>query len=69
PYVLGYYLDEGKGASTRGDGRQQIERTAIELRYKIMDKVDINYLESAKEYDIQHVYNFGKKIPVRNLIR
>lgn len=37
--VLGYYLDEGLGASTRGDGRQSLERTVIELRYGITDKI------------------------------
>jgi glycosyltransferase involved in cell wall biosynthesis len=38
--ILGYYLDEGAGASTRGDMLQPIERTLIEVRYGIYDKVE-----------------------------
>jgi len=42
--VLGYYLDEGLGASTRPNSKQALERTLIELRYGIFDKVDKNYI-------------------------
>lgn len=53
--VLGYYLDEGKGASTRGDGKQPLERTLIEIRYGIFDKIDPNWankLKEKSEYDV-----------------
>lgn len=66
--ILGYYLDEGKGASTRGDGRQPIERTAIELRYGILDKVDARFIPEALKYDIRHIINDGKKILVKDLV-
>ncbi len=65
---LGYYLDEGKGASTKGDGRQPIERTVVELRYGILDKIEPQYLPEALKYDIRHVVNDGKKIPVSTLV-
>lgn len=42
--VLGYYLDEGRGASTRGDSMQPIERTLIEMRYGILDKLDHSWM-------------------------
>lgn len=69
PGILGYYLDEGKGASTRGDGRQPIERTVVELRYGILDKIEERYIPEAMKYDIRHVFIAGKKIPVNQLVR
>ena len=54
--VLGAYLDEGQGASTRPNNKQPLERTVIELRYGIHDKIDSRYLEEAKEkYDIDNL--------------
>lgn len=69
PEILGYYLNEGKGASTNGNGLQVIERTVVELRYGIHDKVDQRYVLPASEYDINHVVNFGKLVPVKDLIK
>lgn len=48
PKVLGYYLDEGKGASTRGDGLQQLERTVVEMRYSL-PILELQYINIAKE--------------------
>jgi len=47
--VLGAYLDEGKGASTRPDNKQPLERTLIEMRYGINDKIDQTYVDEARE--------------------
>lgn len=66
--ILGYYLDEGKGASTRNDGRQPTERTVVELRYNLQDKIDTNYLSKTQTYEPNHVIIFGRKIPVEDLI-
>lgn len=66
PEFIGYYLDEGKGASTRGDGIQPIERTVVELRYGIDDKVEQAYVKAAKEYDIKSIYYDGRKHAVGN---
>ena len=49
---LGYYLDEGKGASTRPGSLQPIERTVIELRYFIWDKIMPEHLDKALNYKI-----------------
>ena len=35
PDILGYYLNEGLGQSTRPNGKQALERTVIELRYNL----------------------------------
>jgi GT2 family glycosyltransferase len=68
--ILGYYLDEGKGASTNGDGRQPTERTVVELRYNLEDKIDKTYLSRIKNYKINEVCEFGiwRKIVENNSI-
>ena len=62
--LLGYYLNEGKGASTRPGSRQAVERTVIELRYGIYDKLDYGQIVSALAYDIDTLYLDGQKIAV-----
>ena len=52
---LGYYLNEGKGLSTKPGSIQPIERTVIELRYGIYDKIDYNFLPEATQYIISKV--------------
>lgn len=66
--IDGYFLDEKQGLSTRGDDLQPIERTVVELRYNLLDKLEKHYIEKAKEYDIDNMINFGKKILVRNKV-
>lgn len=65
---LGYYLDEGLGASTRPNSKQPVERTVIELRYGIYDKLDYGYLPTATMYNIPYILNFGEWVPVRALV-
>jgi len=69
PGILGYYLDEGLGASTRGDLLQPIERTLIEMRYKIEDKIDQRFIPLVEEkgYDKDNLICYGKKIPVKKI--
>lgn len=69
--VLGYYLDEGKGASTKGDGRQPMERTAIEMRYGLDDKVDHRFVPGVKAsgIDVDSIVQFGEKVNVTDLLR
>lgn len=60
----GYYLNEGKGASTSGNN-QAIEKTFIYLRYGILDKI-VNegcqpLIHDALKYDIENVTSYGKK--------
>jgi glycosyltransferase involved in cell wall biosynthesis len=53
--LLGYYLNEGKGASTRPGSLQAVERTVIELRYGMYDKIDYEQVPKASGY-------FGSRI-------
>lgn len=55
---LGYYLNEGKGASTRPGSRQELERTMIELRYGILDKIDYDYISKIYQFNIPNIISF-----------
>jgi hypothetical protein len=62
--IDGYFLDEGRGLSTGGNQLQPIERTVVELRYGLHDKVDHRFVEKAKEYKLQERLRFGKWVQV-----
>ena len=52
--IIGYFLNDGSGISTKGVELQTLERTVIELRYAIWYKMDINYINKAFEYKINY---------------
>ena len=62
PNILGYYLNEGMGASTRPDSKQPVERTVIELRYGIRI-LEPHLVPKTRAYDVQHIIVDGKKTP------
>ncbi len=64
---LGYYLDAGGGLST-GSDLQPIERTVIELRYGIYDKVDYDFLIDALKYNVSSSCLNGEWQSVSQLI-
>lgn len=53
--LLGYYLNAGTGLSTAPNSKQVVERTVIELRYGIYDKIDYRRLPEALAYDIYNL--------------
>lgn len=65
---LGYYLNEGMGASTRPNSLQAVERTVIELRYGIYDKIDYSYLPEALKYNITHMLRNGEYLPIKQFV-
>jgi len=65
---LGYYLYEGLGASQRPNSLQPLERTVIELRYGIYDKIDYSYLPQALKYNIHHLQLGNQWIPVEDFV-
>jgi hypothetical protein len=67
---LGYYLNEGLGASTKPNSKQPIERTIIELRYGIYDKIDYDYLPATVRYDVRipSILQFGQYHPVSEFV-
>lgn len=66
--LLGYYLNEGKGASTRPNSKQPAERTVIELRYGTFDKIDLTFLPRTIEYSIPNITFFGETFPVKKFV-
>lgn len=60
PGLLGYHLNEGLGASTRPGNKQVLERTVIELRYGIFDKIDYSVLPGALRYNIPNLLIQGE---------
>ncbi len=64
--LLGFYLNEQAGLSTRRGSLQPIERTVIELRYGVYDKIDFLYYKKAKKYRIYQVFFDNKWFPISN---
>jgi GT2 family glycosyltransferase len=60
PEILGYYLDEGLGASTRPNSKQPLERTVIELRYSL-NVLEPHLIPAAREYDVENIIFNDKK--------
>ena len=67
PFAVGYYLDAGTGLST-GSELQPVERTLVDLRYGIYDKLDYDYLSKALMYNIKHFTFNGQYFPIGELI-
>lgn len=65
--LLYYTRYEGSGSASSND-LQKIERTVIELRYGIYDKINYKYLPEALKYDIFHVYYGGQKRHISELV-
>lgn len=67
--LLGYFTDAAQGLSTR-DGADQsaADRTAIQLRYKILDKVEHRYLDATGQYRIDGVLQFGEWLPLKQIL-
>lgn len=66
--LLGYYLNEGKGASTRPDSKQALDKAVICLRYGIFDKVDVSFLPKILHFSIPHIIAFGKWNKVKDFV-
>ena len=67
PNILGYYLNEGLGQSTRSDSIQPIERTVIELRYNIR-VLEPQLVPQTRKYDVENVILDNKKTPAYKFI-
>lgn len=58
--VIGFFLNEGNGLSTKNANLQILERTVIELRYGIWYKIDIDFISKAMNYHINQIFENGK---------
>ncbi|MDQ5962372.1 MAG: hypothetical protein QG653_179 [Patescibacteria group bacterium] len=66
--LLGYYLNEGKGASTRPDSKQALDKNIILLRYGIFDIVNLSFIPKIVTYSIPTIISFGGKYPVSSFV-
>ena len=67
--LIGYFTDEAKGLSTRDRAAQSaVDRTAIQLRYKILDKVKRRWVDATGQYHLDQVQQFGAWVPLRDLL-
>ena len=69
--LLGYYLNEGKGASTKPSSLQPEESNFIHFRYGLFNKVTkaIYYLPTLINYDHRNYFFFNKKYPIENYFK
>jgi glycosyltransferase involved in cell wall biosynthesis len=65
---LGYYLNEGLGASTRPGALQPTERVVVDLRYGIYERINYDFFPKAMDYDIRHLWYQGRRIHVREYL-
>lgn len=64
---LGYYLNSGKGLSTSKSSLQELERTVVELRYKLdVINTDLIY-EARKKYDIENLVINNLKVKIKQI--
>lgn len=67
--VLGYFTDAAQGLSTREGGREAlVERTVVQLRYGVYDKVQPELLAASKRMRLDAVQNFGQWRPLTELM-
>jgi nucleoside-diphosphate-sugar epimerase/GT2 family glycosyltransferase len=67
--LLGYYLNEGKGASTRPNSKQALDKAIIHLRYGAFDKIDVGMVPHTVIYSIPEIISFGEKYPVASFVK
>ena len=68
PEVLGYFLDEGLGASTRKGSLQRVERTVVELRYGHLSSLDLSLVPLAMKYRLDHIMVNGEWIALETIV-
>ena len=61
---LGHYLDEGLGSSTKPNSVQPIERTAIAMRYGILEAVEKKYIPQTSLYALPLLKLDGKWVEI-----
>lgn len=67
--LLGYFADAEQGLSTRDQAQgSAVDRTAVQLRYGIFDKVDRSLILATQVYEIDRCLAFGEWTPVEELL-
>lgn len=67
--VLGYFTDAQAGLSTRDGGQEAVlERTAVQMRYGVYDKVRPELVAAAQKFRLEAVQNFGEWCALADLL-
>jgi glycosyltransferase involved in cell wall biosynthesis len=66
--VLTYYTRYANSGSASSNVLQHIERTVVELRYGIYDKIDYQWLPYAMRYNIPHLKQSDQWLPVSDFV-
>ncbi|HTI92581.1 MAG TPA: glycosyltransferase [Puia sp.] len=66
--VLGYYLEHAGHKLSSNRRVQHRERTAVELRYRMYDKILLHFLPFISGYRVNHVLSFGKWTDLRSIL-
>lgn len=66
--VLGYYLEHVGHKLSSNRKLQRLERTAVEVRYRVFDKIMIHSLPFISKYRIHSILNFGMWIRVAEIV-
>jgi glycosyltransferase involved in cell wall biosynthesis len=66
--VLGYYLEHAGHKLSSNRGVQHRERTVVELRYRMYDKILLHFLPFISTYRVNHIKSFGKWIAIRSIL-
>ena len=66
--VLGYYLEHAGHKLSSNHRVQHRERTAVELRYRMYDKILLHFLPFISKYRVNHIMSFGKWIAIRSIL-
>lgn len=67
--LLGYFTDTAQGLSTRDGSRlSNAERTVVQLRYGVFDKVDRDFLKQTKGYRLDAIQQADSWVPIKNYL-
>lgn len=67
--LLGFFTDAAKGLSTQEGAKvADVERTAIQVRYGVFDKVRNEHLEESRKMRVDAIKNGENWIPVTNYL-
>jgi glycosyltransferase involved in cell wall biosynthesis len=66
--ILGYYLENADHKLSRNEYLHNKERTVVEIRYRLYDRVQLHFVPFIAGFRIKHFLNFGKWVPVAEVV-
>lgn len=66
--ILGYYLEYAGHKLSSNRRLQHKERTVVEIRYRMYNKILMHFLPFLLKYKVNHIFNFGIWLKVSELV-